>query len=210
MKVLLTGFDPFGGESVNPAFEAIKLLPDTIAGAEIVKVEIPTEFTRSISCVEAAIKEHNPDVVIDVGQAGGRACVTVENDSGQSNGSERPRTRPSVPRILHRRHLRMQLRHVQCASPVRNEISEHPRRLHPRTVRMRAGSRKSKHHGKHAAGNDCKISGILHRGSRNQQRRSKRSNGNYPLKQTFRPSYRNFGAAVCFFCYFLFCKPYLL
>ena len=53
MKVLLTGFDPFGGESVNPAFEAIKLLPDTIAGAEIVKVEIPTEFTRSISCVEA-------------------------------------------------------------------------------------------------------------------------------------------------------------
>ena len=78
MKVLLTGFDPFGGESVNPAFEAIKLLPDTIAGAEIVKVEIPTEFTRSISCVEAAIKEHNPDVVIDVGQAGGRACVSVE------------------------------------------------------------------------------------------------------------------------------------
>lgn len=56
MKVLLTGFDPFGGESVNPAFEAIKLLPDTIAGAEIVKVEIPTEFTRSISCVEAASK----------------------------------------------------------------------------------------------------------------------------------------------------------
>ena len=48
MKVLLTGFDPFGGESVNPAFEAIKLLPDTIAGAEIVKVEIPTEFTLSL------------------------------------------------------------------------------------------------------------------------------------------------------------------
>ena len=43
MKVLLTGFDPFGGESVNPAFEAIKLLPSTIAGAEIVYVEIPTE-----------------------------------------------------------------------------------------------------------------------------------------------------------------------
>ena len=86
MKVLLTGFDPFGGESVNPAFEAIKLLPDTIAGAEIVKVEIPTEFTRSISCVEAAIKEHNPDVVINVGQAGGRACVTVEKSRHQPCG----------------------------------------------------------------------------------------------------------------------------
>ena len=47
MKVLLTGFDPFGGESVNPAFEAIKLLPDTIAGAEIVKVEIKSEAKRS-------------------------------------------------------------------------------------------------------------------------------------------------------------------
>ena len=78
MKVLLTGFDPFGGESVNPAFEAIKLLPSTIAGAEIVYVEIPTEFKKSAQAVEAAIKEHNPDIVINVGQAGGRSCVTVE------------------------------------------------------------------------------------------------------------------------------------
>ena len=78
MKVLLTGFDPFGGESVNPAFEAIKLLPSTIAGAEIIYVEIPTEFKKSAPAVEAAIKEHNPDIVINVGQAGGRSCVTVE------------------------------------------------------------------------------------------------------------------------------------
>ena len=47
MKILLTGFDPFGGETVNPAFEAVKLLPDTIAGAEIVKQEVPTEFIRA-------------------------------------------------------------------------------------------------------------------------------------------------------------------
>ena len=66
MKVLLTGFDPFGGESVNPAFEAIKLLPSTIAGAEIVYVEIPTEFKKSAPAVEAAIKEHNPDIVISI------------------------------------------------------------------------------------------------------------------------------------------------
>ena len=44
MKVLVTGFDPFGGEKVNPAYEAVKLLPDTIAGAEIIKIEIPTVF----------------------------------------------------------------------------------------------------------------------------------------------------------------------
>ena len=66
-EVLLTGFDPFGGESVNPAFEAIKLLPDTIAGAEIVKVEIPTEFTRSISCVEAVGDTAEEDVSFKYG-----------------------------------------------------------------------------------------------------------------------------------------------
>lgn len=78
MKVLITGFDPFGGESVNPAFEAVKLLPDTIAGAEIIKLEIPTVFSKSGPAVEAGIKEHQPDVVLNVGQAGGRSCVTVE------------------------------------------------------------------------------------------------------------------------------------
>ena len=78
MKVLVTGFDPFGGESVNPAYEAVKLLPDTIAGADIVKVEIPTVFSKSAAAVDKAIQEHNPDIVINVGQAGGRSCVTPE------------------------------------------------------------------------------------------------------------------------------------
>ena len=78
MKVLITGFDPFGGESVNPAFEAVKLIPDVIAGAEIIKLEIPTVFSKSGPAVEAGIKEHNPDIVINVGQAGGRSCITPE------------------------------------------------------------------------------------------------------------------------------------
>ena len=78
MKVLVTGFDPFGGEQVNPAFEAVKLLPEQIAGAEIIKLEIPTVFSRSAVVVEEAIQKHQPDVVINVGQAGGRSCVTVE------------------------------------------------------------------------------------------------------------------------------------
>ena len=76
--VLLTGFDPFGGESVNPAYEAVKLLPDTIAGARIVKLEIPTVFTRSAEVVEKAITDVKPDIVISVGQAGGRSALTVE------------------------------------------------------------------------------------------------------------------------------------
>ena len=42
MKILVTGFDPFGGEPINPAIESVKKLPDNIAGAEIIKLEIPT------------------------------------------------------------------------------------------------------------------------------------------------------------------------
>lgn len=77
-KILVTGFDPFGGEAVNPAYEAVKLLPDTIAGAQIVKLEVPTVFTRSAQALEQAMAAERPDAVICVGQAGGRSCVTVE------------------------------------------------------------------------------------------------------------------------------------
>lgn len=78
MKILATGFTPFGGEKMNPAWEAVKRLPDTIAGAEIVKLEIPTVFARCGQAVEAAIQASRPDAVLCVGQAGGRACVTIE------------------------------------------------------------------------------------------------------------------------------------
>ena len=78
LKVLITGFDPFGGEKLNPAFEAVKMLPDTVAGADIIKVEIPTVFTKSGEVVEKAMEEYNPDVVICVGQAGGRSSITIE------------------------------------------------------------------------------------------------------------------------------------
>lgn len=78
MKILVTGFDPFGGEKVNPAYEAVKLLPDKIEDAEIIKLEIPTVFTRSVSVVEEGIKNHHPDVVLSIGQAGGRSSITVE------------------------------------------------------------------------------------------------------------------------------------
>lgn len=78
MKILITGFDPFGGENVNPAYEAVKLLPDTIAGAEIIKLEVPTRFHRAGAVLEDAMQRHKPDAVICVGQAGGRAAITPE------------------------------------------------------------------------------------------------------------------------------------
>ncbi len=78
MKVLITGFDPFGGEQINPAWEAIKLLPDNIESIEVIKLEIPTVFNKSINVLLAGIEEHKPDAVICVGQAGGRYDITTE------------------------------------------------------------------------------------------------------------------------------------
>lgn len=78
MKILVTGFDPFGGEKINPAIESVKKLNDEINGAQIIKLEIPTVCHRSLEVIEKAIQEHNPDVVLSVGQAGGRTDITVE------------------------------------------------------------------------------------------------------------------------------------
>ncbi|WP_086349292.1 pyroglutamyl-peptidase I [Candidatus Enterococcus clewellii] len=78
MKILVTGFDPFGGEPINPALEAVKGLADTISGAEIIKLEIPTVFGKSAEVVRKAILEHQPDVVLNIGQAGGRFAPSPE------------------------------------------------------------------------------------------------------------------------------------
>lgn len=78
MKILVTGFDPFGGESINPAIESVKRLPDVIAGAEIIKLEIPTVCHKSLHVIEQAIEKYNPDVILSIGQAGGRSDITVE------------------------------------------------------------------------------------------------------------------------------------
>ncbi len=52
MKVLITGFDPFGGESINPALEAVKMIPENIEGAQVIKLEIPTVFRKSLEKIE--------------------------------------------------------------------------------------------------------------------------------------------------------------
>lgn len=78
MKVLVTGFDPFGKDTINPAWEAVKRLPNEIAGATIVKQQVPTVFGQSAAVVHAAIVREQPDVVLSIGQAGGRAALTPE------------------------------------------------------------------------------------------------------------------------------------
>ena len=78
MKILVTGFDPFGGEKVNPALEAVKLLPKEIHGVEVHWTEIPTVFYKSAEVLEAEIVRYQPDVVLCIGQAGGRSSLTPE------------------------------------------------------------------------------------------------------------------------------------
>lgn len=77
MKILMTGFDPFGGEDINPAFEAVKKVKAD-NGIDLVKLEIPTVFTKSSELIFETIEKENPDAVLMVGQAGGRASITVE------------------------------------------------------------------------------------------------------------------------------------
>lgn len=78
MKILVTGFDPFGPDKINPAIEAVKRLPDTIKGATIVKLEIPTIFNKCAEVVHDAIVREQPDYVLNIGQAGGRFGLTPE------------------------------------------------------------------------------------------------------------------------------------
>ena len=77
-KLLISGFDPFGGEAINPSFEAVKLLPDMIGEYELTKIELPTVFGKAAEIMIAKIKEIRPDAVICVGQAGGRRGITPE------------------------------------------------------------------------------------------------------------------------------------
>ena len=78
MKLLLTAFEPFGGDTVNPAQEAVEAVSDCVAGAQVVKVIVPTVFGKSVDTVYEAMKRERPDVTFCIGQAGGRVGLTPE------------------------------------------------------------------------------------------------------------------------------------
>ena len=77
-KLLITGFDPFGGASVNPAREAVMALPDVVGDYALTKLEIPTVFGLAAETVLRTAEALCPDVILCVGQAGGRAAITPE------------------------------------------------------------------------------------------------------------------------------------
>lgn len=77
-KLLITGFEPFGGENINPSWEAVLRLPNAINEYELKKLLVPVVFGEAASAVVAAAKELSPDVILCIGQAGGRNSITPE------------------------------------------------------------------------------------------------------------------------------------
>jgi pyroglutamyl-peptidase len=78
-RILLTGFDPFGGEAVNPSWEAAQALDGRrIGGHRIVARQLPTEFVGSLRVLKAAVREVAPVILLGVGQAGGRQQLSLE------------------------------------------------------------------------------------------------------------------------------------
>lgn len=77
--ILVTGFEPFGGETLNPSWEVVKQLEGmTIDDCRVVTRQLPCVFGESLTVLNSAIDELNPTVVIALGQAGGRVDITVE------------------------------------------------------------------------------------------------------------------------------------
>ena len=76
--VLVTGFEPFGGERANPSWDVCSRLPAEIAGLRVQTCKVPCEFRRAIEVVAEAIERHRPELVVSLGQAGGRAHISVE------------------------------------------------------------------------------------------------------------------------------------
>ena len=77
-RLLITGFDPFGGATVNPSWMAVERLPDQIGGFVLCKLQIPTVFGKAAAAVLEIARQFCPDTILCVGQAGGRAMVTPE------------------------------------------------------------------------------------------------------------------------------------
>ena len=104
MKILVTAFEPFGGELLNSSREALTLADEKTAGADIVKLILPVVFGESARLLEAAVQREAPDAVLCLGEAGGRDCITpervainLEDARIPDNAGDQPKDRPVEP-----------------------------------------------------------------------------------------------------------------
>ena len=104
-RILLTGFEPFGGESVNPSWQVAQALDgDEIAGARVMAVQLPCVFGRALPALDEALQRVRPDLVLCLGQAGGRCdfslervAINVDDARIADNAGAQPIDEPVVP-----------------------------------------------------------------------------------------------------------------
>ena len=103
-KLLITGFEAFGGESINPAWEAVLLLPDQIGDYHLTKLCLPVTFGGGTEKVLRTATELRPDVILCIGQAGGRSAITPEfvginlrHATIPDNSGVQPKDEPIIP-----------------------------------------------------------------------------------------------------------------
>lgn len=103
-KLLITGFEPFGGGSINPSWEAVSRLPAAVGDFDVEKLLIPVEFSAGAKCVIKKAEEISPDVILCVGLAGGsskvhfeRIAVNIRNASAPDNAGFKPDDELIVP-----------------------------------------------------------------------------------------------------------------
>ena len=103
MKALVTGFDPFGGDEVNPSSLAVGKLKKHLGDIVVHTAELPTSYARSAEVLRAAIEKAKPDIVLCVGQAGGRTelclervAINVQDARIRDNDGKQPIDRPVV------------------------------------------------------------------------------------------------------------------
>ena len=103
MKILVTGFEPFGGEDINPSWEAVQQL-QAPEGTELVRLRLPVVFREAGEQLVAALAREQPDLVLCIGQAAGREAITPErlgvnlmDASIPDNAGFQPREEPVIP-----------------------------------------------------------------------------------------------------------------
>jgi pyroglutamyl-peptidase len=103
MKALVTGFDPFGGDKVNPSSLAVSKLRKRIGSVVVHTATLPTSFARSAGVLGKAIEKTRPDIVLCVGQAGGRTelclervAINVQDARIADNDDRQPIDRPVI------------------------------------------------------------------------------------------------------------------
>ena len=103
-RLLITGFSPFGGDGINPAWQAVAALPETVGAWALHKRELPATFRGALKGMEEAIREVEPDAVLMIGLAAGRAAVTPERQGVNEKSARipdnegcQPQNEPVIP-----------------------------------------------------------------------------------------------------------------